>query len=440
MKKIFVSAGLVALGAAGLHADDTYAPDVTAMDATKIWSVSGTLRGFYDDNYTTSHSDSSGKRASWGFEFSPSLNLLVPLQQTELGLRYTYGLYYYQDRQNQGSNPIDQSHEADLWIDHSFTERWEGKVQDDFSVSQEPQLSSTPTAEPYRVEGNNIQNLGTVSIHTDWSMLFSTDLAYENHFVQYQNRGTSLLGLLDGTQQASLAGFLDQLDHSVFLNLNYQFEPDLTFLVGDQFELNRYTANEPIGIGPGGVFNSGNLDSYSEIAYVGGTYAATENLSATVEAGIQYTVNNDLPSFDGQSSDSLQPYAQVAVTYTYLPGSYVQAGFTQSETSSDTPDPGKTTSTLTTYQEASVLYASINHKITPLLLASIVGHYQYATYHGGANDGSSQNMYDLGFNLGYTINDHLSVEIGYNFDYVTAAAGLQSYARNREYIGITGTY
>jgi len=440
MKKIFVSAGLLAIGAAGLHADDTYAPDVTAMDASKIWSVSGTLRGFYDDNYTTSHSDSSGKRASWGFEFSPSIDLLVPLQQTELGLRYTYGLYYYQDRQNQGADPIDQSHEADLWIDHSFTERWEGKVQDDFSVSQEPQLSSTPTALPYRVEGNNIQNVGTVSVHTDWSMLFSTDVAYESHFVQYQNRGTSLLGLLSGTQQASLAGFLDQLDHSAFVNLNYQYDPDLTFLVGYQFELNRYTANEPIGLSPGGVFNSGNLDSYSHIVYVGGTYAATENLTGTIEAGIQYTVNDNLPAFDGQTEDSLQPYAQVAVTYTYLPGSYAQAGFTQSESSSDTPDPGTKSNTLTTYQEASVLYASINHKITPFLLASAIGHLQYATYNGGASNGSSQVLYDLGLNLSYSINEHLSVEIGYNFDYVTAAAGLQSYARNREYIGITGTY
>lgn len=440
MKKFFVSAGLAAIGAASVHAD-TYAPDVTAMDASKIWSVSGTLRGFYDDNYTTAHNDASGKRASWGFEFTPSLSILVPLQQTELGLRYTYGLYYYQDRENIGANPIDQSHEADLWIDHAFTERWEGKVQDSLTLSQEPSLNATGNNLPYRVEGNNINNLGSVSVHTEWSMLFSTDLSYQNNFISYQNHG--------GTAASpSLAGFLDQDDHSIFLNLNYEFRPDLKFLVGYEFILNKYTANEPIGAAGLTTFNSSSLDSYSHLVYVGGTYAATENLSATVEAGFQYTDNNDLPSGDSQSQSQVQPYAQVAVTYTYLPGDYVQAGFTQSENSSDTPDPGSNGS-LTTYQESSVLYGSINHQITPFLLGSLTGRWQHSVYNGGADDGGSQTQYSLGVNLSYTISPHVSAEIGYNFDYVTAggnfssASGnspLPSYARNREYIGITASY
>ena len=67
MKKIIVSAGLAAISAGSLHAA-TYAPDVTALDASKIWSLSGTLRGFYDDNYTTG--SGSSKHASLGFEFA----------------------------------------------------------------------------------------------------------------------------------------------------------------------------------------------------------------------------------------------------------------------------------------------------------------------------------------------------------------------------------
>src|ERR1700759_3685954 len=111
MKKTFVSAGIAALGVISLQASE-YAPDVTAMDASKIWSVSGTLRGFYDSNYNTTPK----AVGSSGFEFSPSVSLVMPLQQTELGLRYTYGLYYYQKRQEQGSNPIDQTQDVDLWL------------------------------------------------------------------------------------------------------------------------------------------------------------------------------------------------------------------------------------------------------------------------------------------------------------------------------------
>ena len=51
MKKFFVSVGLIAAGTASLQA--AYAPVWDSM-AASMWSVSGTLRGFYDDNYTTS--------------------------------------------------------------------------------------------------------------------------------------------------------------------------------------------------------------------------------------------------------------------------------------------------------------------------------------------------------------------------------------------------
>ncbi len=69
------------------------------MQAAKFWTVSSTLRGFYDDNYTTSPNAGGGgvqKQGSAGFEVNPEIKMDVPLQQTEIGLRYTYGLYYYQ--------------------------------------------------------------------------------------------------------------------------------------------------------------------------------------------------------------------------------------------------------------------------------------------------------------------------------------------------------
>ncbi len=105
MKKILVSLGLAVAGSASLHA--AYAPD--SSDNSKMWSLSGTLRGFYDDNYTTTPQ----KHGSVGFEASPSFSLNMPMQQTEIGLRYTYGLYYYQSRENNGQHPTDHTHQFD---------------------------------------------------------------------------------------------------------------------------------------------------------------------------------------------------------------------------------------------------------------------------------------------------------------------------------------
>ena len=74
MKKLFVSVGLVAIGTVGLQAAN--APD-GGPDASKIYSVSATLRGFYDDNYLTTFK----KQSSVGFEVSPSFKLNMPLQR-----------------------------------------------------------------------------------------------------------------------------------------------------------------------------------------------------------------------------------------------------------------------------------------------------------------------------------------------------------------------
>jgi len=116
MKKFFVSAGLAALGAAGLQ---TAIADGVDVAAPRNWSVSGTLRGFYDDNYNITGT----AKGSFGIEASPSVSFHLPLQQTDIGLRYTYGAYYYEDRDEAGVNPFDQTHQVDFWLDHAFTER-----------------------------------------------------------------------------------------------------------------------------------------------------------------------------------------------------------------------------------------------------------------------------------------------------------------------------
>ncbi len=438
MKKNLASAGLTAIGVASLHAA-TYAPDVTAMDASRMWSVSGTLRGFYDDNYTTAP-NGPGKHGSSGFEFSPTVNLLMPLQQTELGLKYTYGLYYYQYREDQGAKPIDQSQEADLWIDHAFTERMEGKILDAFTYSQEPSLSAAPTAAPYRTSGNNVQNVGTVSLHTELSMLFSTDVGYQNNWQDYSERGATTTSVGDGSG-AKYAGLLNQIGQNVYLNLNYQFLPDLTFFVGYNFGVVDYTGNEPIAQDPisGNFYFSDSRNQYSHNLYVGTQYAATEALSASAQIGIQYTHLYNLPSFDSQDPDQWSPTANIAVTYTFLPGSYVQAGFTESIGSSDISTVNSA-GQLTLTTENSVVFATINYQVTPKLLASVIGHYQNSIYNGGAFDNGTQNWYSAGLNLTYAFNMYLSAEIGYNYDLLNTVVAGQGYTRNREYFGFTGTF
>jgi len=466
MKKFFVSAGLVALGAAGLQ---TAIADGVDVAAPRNWSVSGTLRGFYDDNYNIT----GNAKGSFGIEASPSVSFHLPLQQTDIGLRYTYGAYYYQDRDAAGLNPFDQTHQVDFWLDHAFTERWRVKLTDTFASGQEPELiGPTPTVgNPinYRINGDNIANHGSIALSTDWTRLFSTELTYNNGFYDYDNSGAtagvypgipptsalSTIGALgepgwnSGYQQltgsasggASLAGILNRIEQSVSLDLKWALQPETTVFVGYQLSWVNHTANEPISVvnsinDVSFVYHSSDRDSLTHYGYLGIEHQFTANLSGTLRGGASFTDSYNDPLFP---TTSWAPYVDLSLQYTYLPGSYVQIGFTHDINSTDQVAPN-TAGQLTQYAESSVLYADINHKITSKLTATVIGRMQYSTYQGGAASSDDETDYSLGVNLTYQFTQHFSADAGYNYDNVVTSIAGYSYSRNRVYLGLTANY
>jgi hypothetical protein len=428
MKKIFISLGLAAAGTASLQA--AYAPDAT--DNSKLWSLSASLRGFYDDNYNTTPQ----KQGSSGFEVNPSFSLNVPLQQTEIGLRYTYGLYYYQQREQNGQNPIDQTHQFDFWLDHAFSPRWEARIEDTATISQDPQLTASGTATPQRIEGNNIANAATISVHADWTREFSTELTYENSVFDYQNS--------DGTAaNPSYAGLLNRVEQIIGLEPQWTISPTTMALVGYKFGLVNFTGDEPIAQNTTFPYStahpytyySDSRDNWSQYGYVGVQHKFLDNLTGSADVGVQYTDYHN----DTSSTSSLGPYADASMIYTYASGSYAQLGVTQSRNATDTVQVNSL-GQITQDQESTVVYGSINHQLTPKLTASLVGHFQYSTYNQGQFDSQSAEFYNAGLNLTYAFNRHISSDIGYNFDWYTTPVPGQDYTRNRVYLGVSATY
>jgi hypothetical protein len=436
MKKFFVSVGLIAAGTASLQG--AYAPDWNSTSAS-MWSVSGSLRGFYDDNFDTA--PSGAKIGSFGLEVSPQVSLNVPLQQTELGMRYIYGLYYYQRREDLGEYPIDQTHQFDLWVDHAFTERWQARVQDSFVVGQEPELIDPNTTVPRRVEGNNISNTGTLTLNTIWTRLFSTALGYQNSIFDYQNSGATVpASFLPGGSGASLAGLMNRIDQSVSLDFQWQLAPETMGLIGGSFEWVNYTGGEPIAVntapfGPP-VYYSDSRNSRSYYGYVGLQRSMLANLNFTGKVGVQYSDNYNDPS----GSTSLNPYADLSLIYTYLPGCYMQAGFTQMENATDQTSLDPSNGSIAMFTESSTVYASINHKLTPKLLGTVIGRWQYSVYNGGSINNQADDYYSLGLNLSYTFTPHFSVDVGYNLDQYVTPVPNNGYTRNRVYLGVSAVY
>jgi hypothetical protein len=262
-------------------------------------------------------------------------------------------------------------------------------------------------------------------------------LGYQNSFYDYENSGGNY-------SNPSVAGLMNRIEQSAWLNLQWQVRPETMVLVGGNFGLVNYTADEQIAfsfplytITGNQFYYSQNRDSRSYIGYVGFQHAFLPNLSMNAQGGVQYTENYN----DPLSSPALAPYAVISATYTYLPGSYAQVGFQQRRSATDiVGNPALASGKITEDQESSVIYASINHRFTPRLTGNVTGNLQFSTFNVGEYDNQSQTMYSMGLNLSYSFNPHVSVEIGYNFDDLTSDVPGEKYQRNRVYAGVTGTY
>lgn len=436
MKKLIISVGLVAAGAASVQmvqADDSGGVD------SKVWAVSASLRGFYDDNYNTAPT----KVGSYGFEVSPDLSLSIPMGQTDFGIRYIYGLYYYQKRDQLGENAFDQTHQVDLWLDHAFNERWHGKLADTLAIGQEPALLNAGI--PYRVEGDNIANTATATLDTDWTREFSTELIYSDSFYDFQQDTYSGAGL---SFLPSLAGQLNRVDNSIELDFQWHMSTQTTLFVGYTFDQVNYTADQPIAfdtaLNPpvGAYLNSDSLDNRSHFVYVGAQHQLLANLNVAARGGLQYNDSYNAPF----SSPSYSPYANLELTYTYLPGSYAQLGFTHTLNATDVTAVNNVSGTahygtITENQETSTLYGSINHHITGDLLGSVVGQWQHSEFSEGEYNNDTEDFYSVGVSLTYNITRHFSCDAGYNYDdLVDSSIANRGFDRNRVYIGVSAAY
>ncbi|MFO1488293.1 MAG: outer membrane beta-barrel protein [Verrucomicrobiota bacterium] len=432
MKKLAASIGLIALGSTCLHAaDDAY----SSADSGKIWKISASLRGFYDDNLNSVPSGSANRSSSFGFSLSPGGSLDWQRGSTTLLLSYRYSLLYYGVRPAGNNNNYDQDHNFDLTLNHVINERYRFRVSDSFVIGQEPDSlrSKEAVTTSQRVPGNNIRNTGAIVFNAELTPLFGVEVGYENSLFDYDTSGavfTSPTNVIP-----SFSGTSDALDHTFHLDTRWQIQPQTTGVVGYQYRQVNYTGNEVIGFDfSGNALFSKSRDSRTHYAYVGAEHVFTPDLSGVAKVGASFVDYYN----DPQGNDSVSPYVNISASYTYAPESYVQGGFSYDHNSTDVVGPF-TIKGLTQSQESATLFATINHRIVPNLFAALNASYQYGTFVGGQFDSQHEKDFLIGLNLRYQFIRYLSAELGYDYTNVSSDTG-RSYDRNRFYLGVTGSY
>lgn len=511
MKNIIASTGLVALGIAGLQpATETNADP----NPNTPWSISASLRGFYDDNITTLPDkyrifvgyeqmlvgyeekiigyetirspedgsfmddldkpiygndldkpiygndldkpiyDEASKQSSYGISFSPSVNFSAVREQGEIGLGYTFGLKWYEDRD---PDSTDESHTIAAKIAHSVSPTFSFELANNLRIAQEPEIEAGTVRRvgnrtesgflrPIRGDQDYLHNQASFYATQMLSDTYSIYAGYENTIFNFDDRDFSF--------------YLDRVEHTPLIHLKAQLKPNTVGLIGYRFKVVDYTGDAVTIDGDPRVgretmtLSPDARDSDSHYVYAGLDHAFTPTLQGSLRLGAQFTkfVNAD-DNPQSTIDDATSPFADANLSYGYAEGSHFQIGVKHERNrhdmafdyyrSEDKSGPNLE-SDLILDQEQTVVYASVHHQLTAKLNASLVGHYLNGTYEGGGPtvDGQNDEYWAFGLSLDYAINPYLAAEAGYNFD--DYESGVQSeyrsYDRNRVYVGLRASY
>lgn len=450
MKRIVASVSLVALGAASVQAQSAppgQNPSVSGPGA-KWWSISATVRGFYDDNANTAP-NGAFKINTWGYDLSPSVGVNGGNQQTAYSASYTFDyIYYARPLSSSVTNTLgqagpvthnDQDHTFNAALDHAFSERYAIHVGDSFVIGQQPDALRPGNAVVafYRIPGNNIVNSGTIRFNAELTPLLGLEAGYNNALYDYEAQ--------------ELSGPLNRIENYGHLDLRMSVAKETVGVLGFQFGDVDYTGSGPFanafGVDSRPFATNGLpapqavnvLDSRSYTGYIGVDHTFLPNLVGSIRAGASYYDYYN----DTNSASGFGPYAQVSLNYTYAPESTIGIGFQEGRQASSLT--GAQFSQIVHDTETSVLYGSVVHRIMPKLFGSLRGTFQNSTYNGGGQgiNGLSDRFYEVEADLEYRFLPNFSVHGGYDYtelDSGLTALGNRSYDRNRFYIGATASY
>lgn len=424
---------MLAIGVAGLQT-------LSAQPAGKPWTVSATVRGFYDDNVSTLPDDwdlpDGQEKDTFGFQVNPRIGLNLDLDQTTIGLGYDYSYKYYDEKPPFSEDHDDQSHTFTALLNHVFSDRFSINVRDSFVIGQEPdRLRAGDAFNTFqRLEGDNIRNYGEITALAQINPRFGLEVGYDNSFFDYDSE-TATVDEFGNVVVPSFSGLLDRIEHAGHIDLRYGLQPTTVGLVGYQYREINYTADEVVAgsLDFGGVIMSDDRNSRSHYGYAGVEHSFRPDVVGKLRAGASWTDYYN----DANTDSDVSPFVRASLAWTYAENSTIEGGVSYDIQATDVI--GALGNSFTYSQDAFTVFANLSHQITPKLRASLLGQFQNSSFNGGLADDADEQYYIAGVNLEYMINQWLSTHVGYNYDYLDSEVG-RTFDRNRVYIGLTARY
>ncbi len=424
MKTFAASVGLLALGTSVLSAVDTKV--LNSQQSSKPWSVSASLRGFYDDNINSAPRGSANKVESVGFQVNPTLNYGFVGEQTSVNFGYSLGANYYENRPNLSSK-WSLTHTLEAALSQTFNPRVNVSLKDSFVIGQEPdflQVANSPLATSQRISGDNKRNYASMNLNLQATSLLGFQVGYGNTIYNYADSGPE-----------SNSARLDRMEHAIHLDSRWTLQPETIGIIGYGFTEVGYTADERISPLLAPVVKSDARNSRVHTFSVGAEHTFSPDLSGDLRGGMQVVDYYNNPS----ASTKISPYVQGSLRYMYRATSSLEAGVTLQRSPSDAFN-STTGGSYVLDAQSLVLYGAWVHEIIPHLHSNVNGSVQQAKFNGGDLNGQSDMYYRLGLSLAYEFTKNMSASVGYNYDQADSDVSFRAYNRNRVYIGLTAAY
>ena len=401
MNKRIVTLGVAAIGVAG----------VQAADAGKVWEVTASLRGFYDDNYTTS--PEALAEESWGIEVSPGINFTIGEgTDLEFNAGYAFGMRYYEDRE---SDNEDYGHELGISLNKAFSDTSRLQLTNGFVVAQEPEILNGGT--PLRTEGDNLRNTFSARYRRILSGSTGVQIGYGNSIYDFEEEYHSAL--------------LDRSYNEVNLDVFYG-TPQTEYYAGYQFSSTDFDGNA-LQV-PGLDFKPDARNNNAHYGYVGARHQLDKNIFADVKAGVQNVDYYDFDLMPGLiPEDETSPYVNALMEWGYAEGSKLVAGVSLARGATDLQAAD---------QETTSVYAQLLHKVSARIHGTLTGRYQDSEISGGGGklDGKEESLLLLGASLTYAVADNIWAELAYNYDELDSDIPHRSFERNYVSVGIGTSY
>jgi long-subunit fatty acid transport protein len=379
------------LGAPTAAQTNNFLPDTA--NGTKFYTFTASLREEYDDNIYTTRSN---KVSSPVTEFSPSLLLSFPTQNTTLSIRFTFGLDYYENGRR--GDPNDYTGEILLHYTHQFTDRFSLDIAEQGGYFTEPDLLNS-VGTPFR-DGSYFENTLTAEYDAQWTPLFGTTTNYSNVAIEYEDD--------------SVGRYQDEDENTLSNDFRFAIFPKFNvtagFIVDDleYFQISRGYINTTADVG---------LD-----------WQLLPSLSLSLRGGGSYTEGDSTP-------DTLSPYGSASLSWILGKRSNLTADYSHSVQPTDVIN--------AVGQEADRFDVRFSYDVTNRITVHLAGTFTRSDYTQQLlQSGLSFTEDDVALDTGasYRINDNFSVEGGYYLSDISSQEEARDYTRNQVYLGVRGTY